>query len=376
MKYLLIGNYGATNIGDEAICSALIDRIKKRDTEAEISVLSYQPQVTKRIHDVASYYLFPCGFRSLFRALFKGHMMQTISAIRSADQIIFGGGGLFADEKIRAVLIWFVQVFVAHLFGKRDIIFYRQTVGPLNHWFSRFLTKKAAGYCNRVIVRDKESKNLLHFIGVNTVEIKKDPVLEWPFVKEYVREFYRNLDSPDVDEQFEIAPISGQQKKQANSALQMRMLKSFKKGDAPYIVVCIRQWHLKKRGFMKYIAGALEEYCLKYGYNIYFVPFQVFGDDDREQFRQLRSLISKKVEMVCFSFDLHNRFKEEVQLLCDLFLHAERVIAMRLHALIFAHLCRLDAVGIVYSAKVQSFVDSVGFDNVTTNTIDKIKNIL
>ena len=59
MRYVIIGNYGSTNIGDEAILAAIVDRLRLRDKSSHITVLSYNPQTTERIHNVKAQVLFP-----------------------------------------------------------------------------------------------------------------------------------------------------------------------------------------------------------------------------------------------------------------------------------------------------------------------------
>lgn len=362
MNYVILGNYGATNIGDEAILAAIIDSIREKDKEAAITVMSYDHRMTEVMHEVKSVPLFPAGFRSLYRGIFRGGIRQTVKALREANQIIFGGGGLFVDDCWRAAWLWFWQIFWAHFFCS-NIIFYRQTVGPLNTKIGRYLTKKACSYCQEIIVRDKESKSLLQYLGVCHVQQAPDPVLEWKFVKRLVKNYYekayareRRGDSVSEDENPKTKRGSDKNKS--------------------YIVLSLRPWHLKKAGFFDYVTDALADYCHNFDYEIRFLPFQVRIDDDRKCWRIVKNNLADKVELRLHRFNYALPFKQELERLLAVFLNSERVVAMRLHALIFSYLCNLETVGIVYSNKVQSFVDYAGFRSVTTRTVDGLRDLL
>jgi len=347
MRYVIIGNYGSTNIGDEAILAAIVDRLRLRDKSSHITVLSYNPQTTERIHNVKAQVLFPAGVRSLYRAIFRGEIIGTIRALKKCDRVIFGGGGLFNDEKLAAVFLWFWQVFCAHFFC-RNIFFYRQSVGPLNTRIGRYLTRKATEYCTRIYVRDSSSKELLTYLGVSDVDLRRDPVLDWKFVKRYVSAYYRLI-------------YSGEKEPDENLS---------------YIIVSLREWRGGDDKFITKIAKVLEKYCLEYDYRIFFVPYQSKYEDDAKIYRRLRAKIDKKVIMKVCRFNYENNFKQEMQMLLELYLGAERVVAMRLHALILAYMCRMDAVGIVYSKKVQSFVESVNFKHVSIKGVEEIEEVL
>lgn len=362
MNYVVLGNYGATNIGDEAILAAIIDSIREKDKEAAITVMSYDYRMTERMHEVKSVPLFPAGCRSLYRGVFQGGIRRTVRSLREANQIVFGGGGLFVDDCWRAVCLWFWQIFWARFFCA-NIVFYRQTVGPLNTKIGRYLTKKACSYCQEIIVRDKESKSLLQYLGVRHVQQAPDPVLEWKFVKRLVKNYYEQAYARGTEEK----PLSEKESSTTNPKSD---------NNKSYIVLSLRPWHLKKARFFDYITDSLVDYCRNFDYEIRFLPFQVSIDDDRECWRIVKNKLADKVEVRLHRFNYALPFKQEVERLLVVFLNSERVVAMRLHALIFAYICNLETVGIVYSNKVQSFVDYAGFRSVNTRTVDGLRDLL
>lgn len=349
MKYVILGNYGATNIGDEAILASIIDSLREKDNQAEITVMSYDPESTSLMHEIDSVIQFPAGLRSIIKAFWQKEIFKTIKALKKCDRVIFGGGGLFVEDKFRAVLLWFWQIFWASRFCKK-ITFYRQTVGKLQTKIARFLTKKACSYCEEIVVRDKESKNLLEYLGIKNISIAPDPVLEWKFFKKIVSSCY--------DRAYEEVELG--EEKTTNS----------------YIIVSLRPWHVRSKNFVFEIAKDLSDFCKKNNYEVFFVPFQTKIEDDRSLFEELKKNIKSDVKMHLYEFDYQKVFKEEMQKLIELMVFAEKSISMRLHALIFSYLCKLDTVGIVYSNKVQSFVDFAQFKSVNTRNVDKLSSIL
>ncbi len=168
MKIGLIGNYGATNVGDEAILRAIL----KSHTGHEFTVFSSNPSKTHKELGVKAVPLFPLGFRSLFRHGFK----RSMKALRSVDVIIFGGGGLMQDEYLLACFLWAWQVFWVKLF-KKPMFIYATGVGPLKTWIGRRLTRGLYDYAAGITVRDHTSQNQLHRLSLplKNVEITSDP---------------------------------------------------------------------------------------------------------------------------------------------------------------------------------------------------------
>ncbi|MBU1017402.1 polysaccharide pyruvyl transferase family protein [Patescibacteria group bacterium] len=168
MKIGLIGNYGATNVGDEAILNAIL----KSHSDHEFVVFSVNPKETAHQFGVKSAPLFPLGFRSLFKHGFR----QSFRALKSVDAVILGGGGLMQDEYLYACFLWAWQVFWVKFLGK-PLFIYATGVGPLKTWIGRRLTRNVYRYAMGITVRDETSYNTLHRLGLpkENIEITADP---------------------------------------------------------------------------------------------------------------------------------------------------------------------------------------------------------
>lgn len=163
MSYLLIGNYGVSNLGDEALKQYFLEGYP----EVDWRVLSAYPQEEELPR-------LPCGIRSLLSL----RWIKTLGAYKRCEGVVFGGGSLFTDtESIRAPLIWWWHAFVARLYRK-DIILAFQGIGPLRSRLGTRLTRWVLQHATLVIVRDQESVQRVKALCPNTKVIQSfDPVL-------------------------------------------------------------------------------------------------------------------------------------------------------------------------------------------------------
>jgi polysaccharide pyruvyl transferase CsaB len=168
MKLALIGNYGATNVGDDAILASIL----KSHANHEWTVFSANPEDTQHRFKVKSAPLFPLGIRSLSKFGFR----TSYKALKSVEAVVLGGGGLFQDNHIFACFLWAWQVFWVKRLGK-PLFIYATGVGPLKTWMGMFLTRWVYDYASGVTVRDKASFDKLVELGVDPakVEMTADP---------------------------------------------------------------------------------------------------------------------------------------------------------------------------------------------------------
>ena len=146
---IVVGSYGAGNIGDEAILSQIVSCHK----DHKIIVFSSNPEETKRLHSVDAVFSFPFGFRSFFRGTF----LKTFSSLRSADIVLLGGGGLFQDDDFWACPLWAWQFFWAKIICKKRVFLYAVSLGPLKSFVGKILTKWVIKKSDYITLRDQDS---------------------------------------------------------------------------------------------------------------------------------------------------------------------------------------------------------------------------
>ncbi|MBP9773949.1 MAG: polysaccharide pyruvyl transferase family protein [Candidatus Peribacteraceae bacterium] len=172
MTYVLLGNYGVGNLGDEAL----------RDYFLASFPSIHWKVVSARPYDENELPRLPGGLRSLFSPWWK-----VIGAIARSDGLVFGGGTLFTDiESVKACFLWHSYVMVARLFGK-DIFFAFQGVGPFRTGIGESLAKSSFKHASYISTRDPKSfervNGWMHGTSFKTTKIVQtfDPVFS--FVK-------------------------------------------------------------------------------------------------------------------------------------------------------------------------------------------------
>jgi polysaccharide pyruvyl transferase WcaK-like protein len=161
MRYVLIGNYGVQNLGDEALKEYFLRSFPGHTWQ----VVSARPEAGELSR-------LPLGLRSL-----RGNWRQTVQAIRESDSVVFGGGSLFTDtESLKACILWGLHAYVAH-FLKRPIILAFQGIGPFRTRIGEAIARWVASRAVFISVRDDASFAQVARWKLNTKVIQSfDPI--------------------------------------------------------------------------------------------------------------------------------------------------------------------------------------------------------
>lgn len=174
MRCVLVGNYGVGNIGDEALKEYFLSEFP----DVAWQVVSACPTTENEIPRL------PLGFRSLCTRWTK-----TISAIRHADALVFGGGSLFTDvESVWACVIWRSYALVARFFGVPVMLAF-QGAGPWKTGLGLRLARKTYQQAAFVSVRDEES-----FARLASFGLIKPPILTFDPAFAYFATYPRKKD--------------------------------------------------------------------------------------------------------------------------------------------------------------------------------------
>jgi polysaccharide pyruvyl transferase WcaK-like protein len=158
---LLVGNFGAGNVGDELLRTYFVTRF----SAVEWTVLSASP-----VHGEVP--RLPLGLRSFFTTPW----WRTLAALAKADALVFGGGSLFTDvESSKACWLWGLHAFVAWCFGKKIVLAF-QGVGPVKSRTAMAITRWVVRRAAFILVRDPESANRVRAFGRDDVIVTADPV--------------------------------------------------------------------------------------------------------------------------------------------------------------------------------------------------------
>jgi len=311
-RIVICGNYGATNLGDEAILEGILTMVRRSIPSADITIMSSNPEETTSLHGEKSIFLVPAGVRSFFRGIFSGTIGETLDVMKRADLFILGGGGLFTDERPMAVLIWSLQVRMARFF-KVPIFCFGQSVGPLRTFFGRSVTRKVFQSARMVSVRDPSSAILLQrSLGIDDVKELADPAFALA----------------------SLGPIAEQQES--------------------YIVLSVRPWVRGKSSELYKILAQFIDWAWKsHQLKTILVPFQVANGSDIDVLNKIFDQVEVEDAAEIFAYT------SDYRKIMELMSRSQAVVGMRLHSLIFSALAHTPFVGLSYSEKVRQFVKQV-----------------
>jgi polysaccharide pyruvyl transferase CsaB len=160
MRVVLSGYYGFGNVGDEAVLAGMLQQLRVRLPEAHLVVVSGDPSQTRCLHGVDAV---PRGGAAL-------------RAMTGADLFISGGGSLIQDAtSARSAAYYLAELAAASVLARRTML-YAAGVGPLRRLWVRRLTAAVLSRVDALVVRDDDSRQLLHSLGVRRpVDVAADP---------------------------------------------------------------------------------------------------------------------------------------------------------------------------------------------------------
>ncbi len=276
----------------------------------EITVLSATPAETADAYGVT--------------AVPRMDMGRVREAIHGCDLLISGGGSLIQDATSFKSLVYYLLVITTARRAGRQVMILGQGIGPLRRLSSREFTRMALDGVPLITVRDLESADLLAEIGVrrSRIEVTADPTLV--------------LEPCDPEQARKLLSESG-----------------VGPSDA-VVAVALREWP-ESPGLEEAAAAALSRLSARIPARLLLVPMQ--RPEDFRLAERVRESVGDKVAVLRQGCD--------PRLILGVIAECRMVIAMRLHALIFAASAGVPAVGIAYDPKVESFLSASGQESVS-----------
>lgn len=170
-RVLICGAYGFGNLGDEAILEAIVEDVWAVESQAELSVITWEPAATSRRLPICT---------------IQASETSALKAVWSHDLVLCGGGAILAEYGRRRSFLNHLRgspgypltmVTWASLLGKASMI-YGVGVEEIGNPILRAWTRLACRLANGVTVRDTASARLLTDWGVPSanVQVTADPV--------------------------------------------------------------------------------------------------------------------------------------------------------------------------------------------------------
>ena len=240
-------------------------------------------------------------------AIGRQNPRELLGAMQRCDVFLSGGGSLVQDvTSVRSAIYYTTLLRMAQMLGRPTMV-YAQGVGPLRSATARKAARAAFGGARVLTVRDPESAGLLREIGVSrAVEITADPV--WDLASSEARD---------------------------------------QRPEAREWIAALRSWPGADALALPRLVEALRREALAAGAELRFLAMQTGVDDVL-----LRALVSP--DEILDTAGWHPR--RMVERLSK----AERVLAMRLHALIFAASVGVPVVAFDYDPKVRALAGIIG----------------
>lgn len=321
----LMGYFGHSNTGDDAILTCLIDQLRRMALGEKIVLFTAAPQSCVKTHRVTAVpNIIPSSFHKLLIGVLGRNRTTFLRALRTfvnSRVLIVGGGGLLHDRPSTSeyLLDLLYKIAWAKRLGQM-VILLGVGVGPIHLEKSKKVLKAVLNKVDLITVRDGNSRRLLDQLGVRVPEI--ETTADFAFLMQ--------PDSPDrITEICNIERISTSRNTRIAICLCGR--------DASIVGL--------RRGVTSFCRYAIE----KLNARIWFVPMQIGGgEDDREGARSIMGEL--KSEDRIFLIDQMYGPAEIMGILSNM----DVVVGEKLHSIIFCINNAVPFIGISYSPKVEA----------------------
>lgn len=278
------------------ILSGILQLLKQVDSSRDITVMAAP---NTHYQDVKTISFFPAGLRSLVKE-FRGGSSR-LDVIKRADWVIFGGGGLFAENSFKANLIWAIQAFPLLLF-KKKFIFLGQSLPEVKNSIFKSYIKHLLKEAKLCVFRDQSSTE----IAINYYSAAPEKVLT----------------KPDLAFAYQVTPPQFEENK-------ISIAPRFRKEKLQDQIDCYTE-----------LLTLLQD-----KYKIEFLRFQAAGEEDDQKLIQHLERFGRTITPTPALDQVAGRL----------------LIAERLHSAISAIKLEKPFVALSYNPKVENFLTTAGF---------------
>ncbi|MBM4116686.1 hypothetical protein FJ251_02950 [bacterium] len=326
MRICIHGSYGTGNRGDNVILSQLLLLLAEELPGAEVTLLCRDEQRVALYLESAH-----PGLRLRVRPLhasFRRHPLAVLRACLRCDLFILGGGGLLWGSAPGNLAYWLTRARLARLAGAR-IVLYLPGIYALRGRGAQRLLGRFARVADFVSARDPEGFEQLRACGVpgQSIHLGADPAFLLP------------------------APAPG------SSA---DLLEALELSGYQLVGLSARDWrHRLSAGiFANFVRGLLEDESVRLLFFVMKTGGRL-GETDTDDITVVRRLLGtlppalqKRVLIVDDGYD----DEEMIALMAA----CRYVVAMRLHALIFATIAGTPFGALAYDEKINAYMTMLG----------------
>lgn len=299
-RILILGYYGFSNSGDDAILASICRDILDIDPKSEITVFSNDPQSTEKEYGV--------------RAAYRFNTKAVRREILNTDILLVGGGSLLQDKTSSRSLFYYLSILWYAKLHKKKCMLIANGIGPIDKGFNRMLTKWIANKVDIITLREKLSAVEVKDLGITKprVYVTADPV------------FSLKPEPVDVEAIFRDENIDTQK---------------------PLAAVLFRTWGHSDEYVIK-MAKVCDYIIEQYDMNILLIPMKYPSD-----IAVLEQILQ---HMNHPGFLLKQKYKALTMI--EIIGSTKLVLSMRLHALLYSAIKNIPMIGFVYDPKVEYYL--------------------
>jgi polysaccharide pyruvyl transferase WcaK-like protein len=311
IKILVTSFFG--NFGDEVLFDVLYNQLIKYLPQNSIKVLSNKKTYLEK--NIESK---PNTLLNFFKNTLE------------SDAVIFTGGGIIQDRTSLLNVVFHVsRIFITKIL-KKKILLYAIGVEKLKFPVSVFMIKSALKRCDLIILRDKQSLDLLLDLGLN-----KDRLIV------------------GCDLALNNICFKKQTKDSKENQIVISLMHNL--NYPKYIPVSLYINYINFVGLPKNLNNFIDEFCvfitkmIEINYKIIFIPFSYNKD------LKLANYIEKKIKNKNFII-----YKELLTLdkIREIYSKSLMLIGMRLHSIILSYCFNTPFIALPYSSKIENFLEN------------------
>jgi len=303
VNIVISGYYGYNNGGDVMLLKSIVQNLRARRKDLNLTVLSHKPRETRAQFGVDVVYRF--------------NLLAVFFRLRKAQLLITGGGNLIQDETSTQSLLYYLWVInTARFLGVKNML-YAKGIGPVSRRGNIGRVRHSINKVDLITLREDASLDVLKEIGINKP-------------KTHVT----------ADAVFALPPVEG-----GEAYLPMLGV------TGKFFCVALRPWAHNPPDLEEQVARFADHLVETYGYQAVFVP--MWPERDSDISRRVMSLMKHESIFLDTITTGHDMGRSVLGF-------ASFAICMRLHALIFAMEKGVPAIGLEYNSKIRGFMDTMG----------------
>lgn len=304
----VLGSYGGRNVGDEAILTAMLDRIRAGRPDAHLVVFSRNPEQSRATYPDVEV----VGWEGVCRERISEHL-------RRLSVLVLGGGGILYNTEARRYLR---LARTAQDLGV-PVFTYAIGAGPLTDESDCAWVRATLADAAEVTVRDEESKLVLEEAGLTRpISVTADPALL--------------LEPGDGGEEL----LRAEGVPRGGHLVGMSVREPGRAAE-----------HLDEEGYHQLLGNVADFLVHRLDGHVVFVPME------RDDIRHAHGVVSHMIHAERCQV-LHGTYRPQQVL--DIVKQLDLAIGMRLHFLIFAALAGIPLLPLPYAGKVFDFAQQIG----------------